>query len=132
VRPSQTDIVAIDEASPSAFLEHIRNRGERLLPLYAARIEDLGQSDFLKVDYAPAGVADEREMTGREARGGLSLCPIVSCLSTRVPREGSGLGILWLYHPPAPRTAASAPHAVLEVEHLVRCVETEPRQECPG
>jgi hypothetical protein len=35
-----------------AFLEHSRNRGAATLPLYAARIEDLGQGDLVKVDCA--------------------------------------------------------------------------------
>jgi ribosomal protein S27E len=37
---------------PCAFLEHTRNRERGMLPLYAARIEDLGQGDFVKVDCA--------------------------------------------------------------------------------
>jgi hypothetical protein len=33
-------------------MEHTRNKWREMLPLYAARIEDLGQSDFVKVDCA--------------------------------------------------------------------------------
>jgi hypothetical protein len=34
------------------MVEHSGNRKARMLPLYAARIEDLGLGDFLKVDCA--------------------------------------------------------------------------------
>jgi hypothetical protein len=35
------------------YLEHFRNtEGEDMLPLYATRIEDFGQGDFVKVDCA--------------------------------------------------------------------------------
>jgi len=37
---------------PSAFLEQTRNKGRANASLYAARIEDLGQGDFVKVDCA--------------------------------------------------------------------------------
>ena len=37
---------------PRAFLEYARSVGGEMLPLYAARIEDLGRGDFVKVDCA--------------------------------------------------------------------------------
>jgi hypothetical protein len=43
--------LAIDAAPPTRFLGTYQER-RRALPLYAARIEDLGQGDFVKVDCA--------------------------------------------------------------------------------
>jgi hypothetical protein len=46
--------MAVDEAVSASFdLEHSRNNElGGMLPLYAARIADLGQGDFVKVDCA--------------------------------------------------------------------------------
>jgi hypothetical protein len=47
--------MAVDEANSASFdtQEHSRNSElGGMLPLYAARIEDLGQGDFVKVDCA--------------------------------------------------------------------------------
>jgi hypothetical protein len=42
----------LTQPSPHAFIEHYMNLGARDAPLYAARIEDLGPGDFVKVDCA--------------------------------------------------------------------------------
>ena len=49
---SKRTTVTIDEDRPLRFAGTYQERGARMLPLYAARIEDLGQGDFVKVDCA--------------------------------------------------------------------------------
>jgi len=51
-RVARRVVITIDEVSLQECPEHTRNIGRQMLPLYAARIEDLGQSDFVKVDCA--------------------------------------------------------------------------------
>jgi hypothetical protein len=49
---SKQTTVTIDEDRPLRFPETYQEPGARMLPLCAARIEDLGQGDFVKVDCA--------------------------------------------------------------------------------
>ena len=44
--------MAIDAPPPARFPRTDQEHRAPMLPLYAARIEDLGQSDFVKVDCA--------------------------------------------------------------------------------